>query len=140
MIIVLTGKGFYLSKVQHMERADIKEEGVHLRRAKGSKDEVTLWTSRLEKVIRAAKRYHKDVISSYLIHDKDGLPIQEEAFTSAWQRLMKRALKHGLKERFTFHDIKAKGVSDHEKKHSGHHSDRMKRVYDRKVEHIESTR
>ena len=79
-------------------------------------------------------------VSTYLIHDKNGLPITYAAFKDAWQRLMKKALANGLKERFNFHDIKAKGVSDHKHKHSGHKSAAMKAVYDRKLDKVEGTR
>ena len=78
--------------------------------------------------------------SHYLIHNPSGEPIQQSAFTSAWRRVMDNALKNGLTERFTFHDIKAKGVSDHESKHSGHKSERMKHTYDRKISQVISTK
>ncbi len=45
-----------------------------------------------------------------------------------------------LKERFTFHDIKAKGVTDHEDKYAGHRSKKMQAVYDRKPSIREATR
>lgn len=45
---------------------------------------------------------------------------------------MKQALANGLKESFTLHDLKAKGVSDHDKKASGHKTKKMHAVYDRK--------
>ena len=40
-------------------------------------------------------------------------------------------------ERFTFHDLKAKGVTDH-KDHAGV-SERMKKVYVRKLSKVEAT-
>lgn len=79
-------------------------------------------------------------MSPFLIHDKDGCPVHYEAFKTAWHRLMKKALDSGLKEKYTFHDIKAKGVSDHKQKHSGHKSATMRNVYDRKLDEIEGTR
>ena len=45
-----------------------------------------------------------------------------------------------LKESFTFHDIKAKGVTDHATKASGHRSKKMLAVYDRKPDIINATR
>ena len=41
---------------------------------------------------------------------------------------------------FTFHDLKARGVTDHPKKHSGHKSKKMQAVYDRLPDLVESTR
>ena len=55
-------------------------------------------------------------------------------------RGFQRALKNGLKTSFTFHDIKAKGVSDHETKHSGHKTESMRQVYDRKLARVNSTK
>ena len=54
---------------------------------------------------------------------------------------MKKAVECGI-ERFTFQDLKAKGVSDFDgdkKKASGHKSEAMVAVYDRKITEIEPT-
>jgi len=54
---------------------------------------------------------------------------------------MKKATNQGM-ERFTFQDLKAKGVSDFEgdkRQASGHKSESMVAVYDRKTLEIEST-
>lgn len=128
------------SEVADFKRSDIIEQGILLRRKKGSKDEITLWSPRLESVVEKAKNLNRTRFSHFLIHDKDGLPIKYGAFSSAWRRTMDKAFKNGLKESFTFHDIKAKGVSDHEDKASGHRSMRMLDVYDRKTDEIKSTR
>jgi hypothetical protein len=48
---------------------------------------------------------------------------------------MKKALVSGLRNRFTFHDLKAKGISDDtgdKQRGSGHKSASMMNVYDRK--------
>lgn len=50
------------------------------------------------------------------------------------------ASRPGSKERFTFHDIKAKGVTDHELKASGHRTKKMLEVYDRKPAMVPSTK
>jgi len=56
---------------------------------------------------------------------------------------MKMALEKGLKERFTFHDLKAKGVTDFDgdkQKAAGYRSVQMPDVYNRKPEKTPSTR
>jgi hypothetical protein len=76
-----------------------------------------------------------------IVNNGKGSNIRVERFKTAWQRLMKKVVLQGIK-RFTFQDLKAKGVSDFEgdkKKASGHKSDRMVDVYDRKITEIEST-
>lgn len=117
-----------------------KTKGIYIHREKGSLPEWTLWSERLKDAIKLCRSINRDVISPYLIHDKQGQPIQDRAFSSAWQRLMKKAIAAGIKERFTFHDIKAKGVSDHKNNESGHKSERAKAVYMRKTKETDSTR
>jgi len=117
-----------------------EDRGVYIHREKGSLPEWTLWSDRLRDAIKLCKSINRDVLSPFLIHDKQGQPIQDRAFSSAWQRLMKKALQLGLEEKFTFHDIKAKGVSDHKNHESGHKSERAKAVYLRKTKETDSTR
>jgi integrase len=121
--------------------SDVGEEGLLVRRSKGSRDGVTLWSDRLRAVIAACRADGK-VLGMTLIHDRKGAAITYEGFSTAWQRLMARAKEHGV-ETFTFHDLKAKGVSDFEgdkQKASGHKTAAMVAVYDRKVPTVGSTR
>lgn len=69
-----------------------------------------------------------------------GKAIKAAAFDTAWQRLMGKAMEAGLRERFTFHDLKAKGVTDHAEQWAGHRSERMRQVYVRKAREIQATR
>ena len=41
---------------------------------------------------------------------------------------------------FTFHDLKAKGISDHENNHSGHRSGAMRKTYVRTLQEVPATR
>lgn len=127
-------------EVLALRRENIGEDGVYLCRGKGSENEVTRWTPRLQDAVKAAQALHRDVISPWLIHDRQGQPIKASAQDTAWQRLMDKALANGLKERFTFHDIKAKGVTDHAEQWAGHKSERMREVYVRKPREIDATR
>ena len=55
---------------------------------------------------------------------------------------MGKAMKQGLKERFTFHDLKAKGVSDFQgekRDAAGHKTVAMAEVYDRKKGRVPPT-
>ena len=74
----------------------------------------------------------------YLLHDKKGLTIQKNAFDTAWQRLMKKHVEQGG-ERFTFHDLKAAGITRHKSNHGGHRSEKMRKVYVRDLPKIEAT-
>lgn len=45
-----------------------------------------------------------------------------------------------LEESFTFHDLKAKGVTDHTEQWAGHKSEKARIVYIRKLREIDATR
>ena len=53
---------------------------------------------------------------------------------------MNKAMQQGLQERFTFHDIKRKGVTDDEEGWAGHHSERMRLIYDLRARLKKATR
>ena len=135
------------------EEKHILEEGIFVVRGKGSSNEITKWSPRLIAAYEGIKELNKDlptVIGSRLLFkDKKGLAISETAFNSAWRRIRGKAMTEGLeingvtvklKEAFNFHDLKAKGVTDHKDKASGHKSKKMQAVYDRKPSIIDSTR
>lgn len=73
---------------------------------------------------------------------EDGLPIKKNAFDSAWQRIIDKATTDGimvdgekqvLTATFTFHDLKAKGITDHKSNASGHRTEKAKKVYIRRL-------
>lgn len=45
-----------------------------------------------------------------------------------------------LPEPFRFHDLKAKGVSDHTEHHSGHKSEKARQIYIRRLKEVDATR
>jgi integrase len=122
-------------EVRAMTESDITDKGVYLFRKKGSISEVTGWSDRLRAAVAEARGLFPKAPTSLqrpLFHSKSGMAIPVESFKTAWGRVMREAVKQGLKERFTFHDIKAKGVSDHDTKASGHRTKKAQAVYDRK--------
>jgi integrase len=130
-----------LSETLDTRVRDIQDKGLLTRRLKGSNDAITLWSDRLRSVVDGGLRGQLRVPNMPIVNNRKGSIIRVESFKTAWQRLMKKMELKGI-ERFTFHDLKAKGVSDFEgdkKKASGHKSDSMVAVYDRKLPEIEST-
>lgn len=121
-------------EVVRLTRDDILPEGLFIRRGKGSLDEITTWTPRLKWAVSFCERF-SGKIPQNLIHDADGKEISPERLSQAFVRICGKALD----DPFPFHDIKAKGVSDHKRRHSGHKSARMRHVYDRKAEEIPGT-
>ena len=130
-------------ELRHLTEADITAEGVYLRRTKGSQAEVTGWSDRLRRAVDKARAIYPDAPVSMerpLLHTRQGGLIPASSFKTAWGRVMGRALSEGLAERFTFHDLKAKGVTDHAEHASGHKSAKMQAVYNRRPGTVEPTR
>jgi len=130
-------------ELRALTEADIAAEGVYLRRTKGSISEITGWSDRLASAVKEARSIYPDApvsIDRPLFHGKKGAPIPASSFKTAWGRIMRKALESGLTERFTFHDLKAKGVSDHKDKASGHRSKKMQAVYNRRPDMTTPTR
>jgi len=128
------------SEIAALKTTDILPEGIRLVRGKGSEGEITAWTNRLNAVVASVQAYNSGAPSpisgSFLIHDKHGGAIRQNAFQTAWQRLMVKYKKEGG-VRFTFHDLKSAGYSDQKLQDAGHRSDRMHRVYNRKLRTVE---
>lgn len=128
------------TEIAALTAADVQRDGIQLRRTKGSQGEITTWTKRLEGAVSFAKSLYPKAVTpisgAYLIHSKHGQPITKNGFDSAWRRLMDKVEDQGI-DAFTFHDLKAKGVTDH-KDHAGV-SERMKKVYVRKLSKVEAT-
>ena len=124
-------------------RSDILEVGINTRRLKGSRDAITTWSPRLKKAIQACLDHKTDIPTENLFCNKQGSMLTASAVKSAWDRLMIKACKNGLNERFTIHDLKAKGISDFKgdkQAASGHKTAAMVAVYDRKKPEVDSTR
>lgn len=132
------------SELRSLRRSHCVEDGLLLERGKGSKTQIILWTPRLQTAVSLGSADSKvTMLDPYLLNKDSGGPITNSSFNSAWQRTMRKAMEQGLPERFTFHDIKAKGVSDFDgdkARASGHKSARMTAIYDRKLETIDATK
>jgi len=130
-----------LCEVLDLRQSHITDTGLIIRRRKGSRDNITTWTPRLRAVIIRTATLPTPAIKTgdfYLVRGQKGDRLTESGFETLWQRLMAKAVASGI-ERFTFHDLKAKGVSDTEgdkQKASGHKSPQMVAVYDRKLHEV----
>lgn len=82
-------------------------------------------------------------IGGYVLRTRRGGRYTGEGFRACWQRMMRKALKRGvIQERFTFHDLRAKAVSDSATiqeafERAGHTSMAMTRgTYDRGIRKV----
>ncbi len=70
--------------------SDVTDEGFLVRRSKGSRDAITLWSERLRHAVESCRSDDK-VRGVTLLHGNAGGKIRYEAFSTAWQRLMAKA-------------------------------------------------
>ena len=117
-----------LSEVLNLTVDDVSDTHVTLRRLKGSEGELCALSDRLRAAVSDV-RGGRHICYQY----------SESGFRSAWRRLQANMKKAGI-EPFPFHDLKSKGVSDHETNHSGHRSPSMRKTYVRKLQQVEATR
>ena len=157
-------------EVWDLTEHDVDQDGIYLTRRKGSNPELTLWTPRLRAAYQSCRQINAsaptpmDKKKHFLLHDKFGQRFKASSISTAITRIKKIGASIGAKlppeleaeaknagakmvngrvlmpTDFTFHDIKAKGVTDHETRASGHNSDRMKSVYIRKGDVVQATK
>lgn len=131
-------------EILDLERKNVEDDGLLLVRRKGSKDTFFLWTPRLRAAVNAAKALQDETVKSRWLFagSRDHGRMRESTVQTAYQRLMQRYIELGGK-RFTFHDLKAKGVTDTEENKlaaSGHRDPKMLAVYDRLPSRVKATR
>jgi integrase len=127
-------------EIRRATKKDITPEGLETRRLKGSRDALTEWSERLLAAIAAGRATSQD--SVMLLCDRKGNPITKTAWNSYWQRWQKKLEAAGIPP-YTFHDLKAKGVSDFEgdkQAASGHRTLAQVAVYDRSKKRVKPTR
>lgn len=117
-----------LSEVLAIKVDDIYGDYLEFHRLKGSEGELTAISGRLRDALSEVRG------GDYVCHQ-----YSQSAFRSAWRRLQKNMRRFGI-EPFPFHDLKAKGISDHETNHSGHRSQSMRKTYVRKLQEVPATR
>ena len=137
------------SEVLGLTWAQVTDDALLVRRLKGSRDGLTKWSQRLRTAVAACEeRGGRGIGDAPLLRLARGTVrsrISYGTFSSAWQRHMKRCEAAGI-ERFTFHDLKAKGTTDFEgdagaKQDAGGWKDpKMVDRYDRKPRTVDPTR
>lgn len=122
---------------------DVLEDGVTFRQSKTGQGRHILYTPALKAALTRARKLLPMIPREYVVRTKKGTRYTSEGFRSVWQRYMTTAVNKGLiKTRFTFHDIRAKTVSDTDdvdmaQLRAGHTSKAMTlRVYSRKIRKV----
>ena len=112
------------SEVYALQRKDCTPEGLFIQRRKGSASEITAYTERLVACLDRADALEGS--SNYLVRNSKG-KITNSAHKSAMGRLRSK-----MSSPFTFHDLKAKGITDMaqvQEAWAGHKSGKMLDVY-----------
>ena len=124
--------------ILNLKWSDISDDGVYIKQGKTGKAQIKLWMPRLRKAIESAKNLHDGKIGSlYVIHNRKGQKYTSSGFKALWKRYRDKA---GLKDSFTFHDLKAKAISDYEQgdkqEFTGHKKRSQMERYNRKIQRV----
>lgn len=136
MIAYLTGKA--QGQILKLSRQQLSKEGILFGKRKRGAATMVQWSRRLKAYINAAIAMPCDIEPMFVIHNKTGTPYSSDGFKSIWQRLMNEWVEMG-NERFTYHDLRAKTVTDLSEQGrkaselTGHRTESIvKSVYDRR--------
>lgn len=110
-IAYLTGKA--QAQVLSIHKNQITDEGILFGQRKRGAATLVEWTPTLRATVTECQALPSKIISMYLIHSRTGQPYSTQGFKAMWQRLMKAWLESDESNvRFTFHDLRAKAVTD----------------------------
>ncbi|MCP9269719.1 tyrosine-type recombinase/integrase [Xenorhabdus sp. XENO-1] len=124
--------------------AQVHEEGIFIKQGKTGVAQIKAWTDRLDDVVAMSKTtlpLDNGVSSIYVLHQRKGLRYTRDGFNSRWRKakILAKDTFPELDFDFTFHDLKAKGVSDldgplsEKQQITGHKNITQTARYDRKV-------
>lgn len=93
----------------------ISDEGISIRQGKTGAKQLYEWTPGLRKAVEAAKALQRPVRGLYLFCNRYGQPYTDSGFKAMWNRVQVKWAQQGG-ARFTFHDIRAKALTDAKQK------------------------
>lgn len=129
-----------------IQESQISNDGIRItqEKTKGKVNTKILieWSDSLRECVNRARKLRGNIRSMYLFCKPNGQAYTVDGFKSMYKRAMLKALEKGiLKQKFNFHDLRAKTYSDDENeqqriKRAGHVDASMGRVYDRKEKKV----
>ena len=119
------------------------KEGILIKQGKTQKEQIKSWSPRLRAAIKLAQTSTPTSNFKYVICNRKGNKITDNVLDKIWDKARTEAGRKNpeMKTDFTFHDIKAKAISDYDgdkKKFSGHKSASMVDTYNRKIEIVDT--
>lgn len=126
-----------ISDVLALRWDQVSDQGIFIQQGKTGKKQIKAWNPRLKAAVDKAKALPD---SQYVVSTQYGNKYSYKGFNEIWGEARGRAeTTLGRKLDFTFHDLKAKGISDYEgssrdkQLFSGHKTESQVLVYDRKT-------
>jgi integrase len=89
----------------------ITDEGIWITQSKTGARQLYEWTEGLSDVVNKAKALKRPIRGLYLFCTRQGQPYSDTGFKAMWNRVQVKWAEQGG-ERFTFHDIRAKSLTD----------------------------
>lgn len=89
----------------------ITDEGIWIKQSKTGAKQLYEWTNGLSEVVARAKQLKRSIRGLYLFCNRQGQPYTDSGFKAMWQRVQLKWAGQGG-QRFTFHDIRAKSLTD----------------------------
>jgi len=151
--------------VRLLRLGDIKEDGLFIEQSKTGKKQIKLWTPRLQAAVKLAKKQPSEITTTFIVHNKKGQPYTAKGLKGMFGKLVDKAMgicrrvkgetdeEYEAKkaeftkqyppqftERYSLHDLKAKGISDYQgdKQHfSGHKTTSMMETYNRTADVVD---
>ena len=124
--------------VWSLKRSQLRKEGIFIRQGKTGKKQIKEWNPRLRAAVDLALSVQEVTNFELVFCDKKGhQPLQKTMASGlSCQKRSKAKYDGELNIDFTFHDIKAKAISDYEgnkQEFSGHKTQAQVAIYDRKI-------
>lgn len=126
-----------------LKKSQILDNGLLIQQGKTAVIQIKSWTVRLRDIISQAEKLPlKNVMQTvYILHQPTGSKFTRDSFNAYWMKAKKAAAEKypELSFDFTFHDLKAKGISDldgtlkDKQAISGHKNESQTARYDRKL-------
>lgn len=136
-----------MRKPRKVGKADcyVTEDGLVIWQAKTGKVQLKEWNPDLRAAVALAKEVQPRVASLHVIHTQSGTEYTRGGFNTMWRKRQLSAIKDNvLAERFRFHDLKIKALSDFEGTDlvhfSGHKSQSQAQRYNRTPDRVAALR
>lgn len=139
-----------IGDVIKLEASQLTNDGIFIRQGKTGKKQIKRWGNRLRQAIKTANEINPKIASMFVIHQSNGSSYTYSGFRKRWDAAKAAALSEAKKKNpsvlfdFTFHDIKAKGISDFEgtvaekQTSAGHKTQRQTSTYDRRIQVVDT--